>query len=207
MTMAVGALYRVSFEQQVYGQLCVNVMHFKQTSGTMTTAQEVAEDIAPQLTQQWNTLQNNVDVTHRIVRVQAITRGLPDIGEQATVRAGSGGPTTRSLSPTLAVVMTLRSGFAGRDNRGRVYLGGVGAVDSGGYVSDTNGITVLDTFEANFRNRFLENGTSNYDLHIFSRKRFSLLSNPFDDWSRPVKTVSVSRLIGNQRRRRPTVGA
>jgi hypothetical protein len=200
-------LYRVSWEQSVHGQNVVNVLYMRQKAGTAVTAQDVASELFASLSSTWNFIQPVTNVTHRMVRTQEVTRGFnSDIGEFADVRSTTPAAVTgAALSPTLAFIVTLRTGFGGRSRRGRIYIAGAALSDASGII-DSVSITRADTFASTLVQRYGPSGSSNYELGVFSRSRFSILSNPFDEYWVRITTTSAQRIFGNQRRRRPSVG-
>lgn len=201
--MPQGDLYRVAFEYSVWGQVCVNVLYMAQRAGGPQDAQEVAEALAPAISAVYDPL-HGLEVLHRSVKTALVSRVLQDTGEAILAEQGSGG--SGALSPTLALVCTIRTGLAGRTRRGRIYIGGAATLEEGGIITGS-GVPKANAFVTALTNAFLtEQAASGFQLGVFSRERFKLLSNPFDQYWAGATSVGISSILGNQRRRRPGVG-
>lgn len=201
----VGAIYRVSVRYTVHGQLCYNVMNFKQVGAGPTTAQQVAEHMATGISNLWNGITNGTHTVLGGIRVQQWARIDPDIGEAPPI-ARSSGTANPSLAPTLAVVLTLRTQFGGRSNRGRIYLAGVGQPETGGVLTAPSSATMVD-FLNGLHTLYIDSPPV-MQLGVFSEKRWrtNLTATPDDCW-KAVTSLTLRPILGTQRNRRPGVGA
>lgn len=205
--MAAGDLIRVSFEHQVAGQDCVNVLHLVQGSAPAMTMQEVAEDLATKLPPVFRLIHSTSatgNVVYRGVRCQTIVQGFSDVGEFPINTQGTG-QSVSPLAPTLAVVFTLRTDQGGRSRRGRIYIGGAGVQQEGGFVQNTD-IPKLDAFATSLLTNFGSSSpASGYRLGVFSRKTWNTSHDQTTAW-RAVQVITPQRVLGTMRSRRPGVG-
>lgn len=204
--MAVDDLYRVSMVTRVHNQECVNVMYMKQRGAGMgDDAQAAANYLGPKLRDIVEPKTGQFNWNFVGVNTSLVSRINSDQGERAVTKLNTG-PVVGVVTPTLALVISLRTGFAGRSRRGRIYFAGLrddGEV--GGLVVD-NGIIAANTLLADLNAEFGVSGTGPFQLGVFSRLRYEIISNPFDDYWKPVTGMSYNPAFGNQRSRRPGVG-
>ena len=203
--MAVGVIYRTSLAYNVHGQLCYNVMNFRQDGAGAETAQQVAVELAALLSPMWHSITNGGHTVLVGIRTQQWARIDPDIGE-APPTARSSGTANPSLAPTLAWVITLRTNFGGRSNRGRIYIAGLGQPETGGILTAPSSAVIVDFLTAMHTN-FIT-GTPKYHLGVFSEHRWrtNLTATP-NDCYKPVTSLTPRPILGTQRNRRPGVGS
>lgn len=120
--MAIGDVYRIAYTGTWNGQQVVNVFHFKMKSNAepvstaatyLTTALYSLYKSVAQTTCTWNLVQGR----KLSVPLEGIDYNLP------TPQTGSSALTTQGM--THAVVVSLRTQYAGRRYRGRLYLPGL----------------------------------------------------------------------------------
>lgn len=205
--MATGDLYRTAVEYQSDGQLNVNVYYMKQTKVTTGGAKQAAEDMAPIFAGLYGLiLAPGSRAANIIVRCQLVSRLFSDGGEKLQPLSGSPGGGA-ALPPTNAIVIRLKTGFADRTRRGRVFLGCVpgGVVTAG--VLNQFGQDNYGGFAANLVTNFGGNAPAvGFSLGVFSRERYSLISNPFDEYWKPVTVAQAIAQVATMRSRKVGVG-
>ena len=207
--MALNDLYRCAFSYQIFGQTNTNIMYMKQTAQPLLdTAQKVADSLVASMT---TVFAAGVPVDNRNptsnLTVQLVSRIFSDAGiaSGAFGNAGMGGG---SLPPANALVVRIGTGLAGRTRRGRIFLGGVQKDLQGAGVLTANGIIAYGIFLTAMRNQFGGPATpSGFQLGVFSRKRYDILSNPFDDYWKPATVLAIVSGLTTMRSRKVGSGS
>jgi hypothetical protein len=104
------------------------------------------------------------------------------------------------------MILTKRTGVAGKTHRGRIYIGGLSANDVTVNLMNVSGITRATNFIASIMTTFGPAGTDTHlQLGVYSRVIGG--SSPFTlaGWQ-PVTRLDLQVVLGNQRRRRFGVG-
>lgn len=115
------ALERVTISCTVDGQICQNVMHFKNPDGALTATQ-VADKIDTLWIPQWKQFQHAGAIWFDI-EVRRIPTG-PAVFHKTITVAGTGGAEAEQDNPVACRVMKLQTPIAGRHGHGRLYIPG-----------------------------------------------------------------------------------
>lgn len=206
--MAIGDLWRIAFEYSFWGQNCVNVMHFQQkvslprddAQGVADVACTVMRDVyAPLLCRQQRGLTWGATVSQ-------ISRLAGD-GAQASIIFGDGGVDTPPISSMLAAVLRLRTGLADKTRRGRIFIAGIAQVSTTGNNLNPGGTAAMEGFMARLQTNFMGNApVTGLQLGVFSRERYKILSNPFDEYFKPVTQLAAPTTLATMRSRKPGIG-
>lgn len=206
--MAVGDLYRIALGYRVHGQLNVNVMAMKQIAdAAVEDASDVAAKIITPLAQTWaNYLAGIAFDKNFEVKVDKIARLTSDQGT-AQLFADLTYQNNVSLPTVNAITYSLYTGLAGPTRRGRIFLGGI-PVDSVLNSVITNlGLTRFNNFNTAFSNNFLgESAASGFQIGVFSRSRYNIVSNPFDEYWKPCNRLVIKNAVGTMHSRKIGVG-
>jgi hypothetical protein len=204
---------RVTFIGSLRGQEVVNVMHGHQdVGGGVVITASLANDFFNAYKAAFvdNPNASRLELSSQYLLSQCVVTDVTvDGGATATSTLApvAGVTSGASLPNEVALVVSLRTGLAGRSNRGRFYLGGisVGATDS----SDYNRLTTLYTGYANssagdFLTAFNATGIdlvvasyySGVDANGHPIPRAEAVVNP-------VTSLFVNQRFDSQRRRMP----
>lgn len=202
---ASGEIYQVTFRGLLAGQTIENVLHFRALTGLITEAA-----IKTGVERFWfltQSIQGN-DYVYDSMIVKRMTP-IP-LDESLVIPTtvdhghGSGGV----ANSTTALIFTLRTGFAGKSHRGRIYFAGIARdmLDSDqNRLSSSGGVTAAAA-AAGLQSEFGASGTNTaVALGIYSRVIGG--SHPFTlaGWQQ-MTGVDIQPILGNQRRRRIGVG-
>lgn len=206
--MAVNDLYRTAFSVQVSGQTTVNVMYFKQLNSSLQDdAQSAANIITPILSTAYsNVLASNSTNPVSNVTCTRVSRLFADTGTAiGNVGPGIGGDVMPAL---VACTVKIKTGFAGKTRRGRIFVGGVPSVFVAFSTVSTTAIARYQLFMDGIRNNFMGGApVSGFQLGVFSRTRYAILSNPFDDYFKPATQLVLNGAIASMRSRKFGVGS
>jgi hypothetical protein len=203
MAIAVGELYQVTLTGLYQGQTIENVLMFRARTTTATDAQ-----IGGDLQTFWDLLRPLVqhDYTLTYMQVKRMTPvALDTFFVPAAAGHENGAATGGGVNSTIAAVITLRTGTAGKSHRGRIYLAPVdaGNCDTDGCRLSAGGLANYNTAFTNIKNLVDDaTGTALYvALGIYSRLIGG--QNPFTvaGWQ-AVSQFVTQPILGNQRRRR-----
>lgn len=195
--MAAGDIYRLSMLGD-YGPAIVTVVtaHVKFLSGTATVDGACAYFVT-NLLNLLKTKQANVFYWRQINALSVnltppvssqYTTGLPLQGTQAS----------DALPSPNALVVTLRTQYAGRSYRGRQYIPGLAEGLSTGSIEDGATVSAIQTYYDDLVAGIGAGGSStDYQWGVYSRKVPVFT---------PITSTLVRSTLGTQRRRRPGVG-
>jgi hypothetical protein len=156
----------------------------------------------------WVALQSTVQVTSVIYRSVRIKRMTPfafdEIIHAPSTAVGASG--TIGTNTTLAVVLTKRTGVAGRTHRGRFYLAGFQTNWGTDVIDSGTGPTSLATFATALITKFGFAGTDpTMQAGVYSRTIGGSFPFTLPGWQL-ITRWDPQPIIGNQRRRRLNVG-
>jgi len=123
--MAVGAIFRACFLQNLHGQKLVTVTHWRESAtGSGDSQVQLAgkldnvygTQIRPYLSHEWD---------YEMVAVQQISPGILRRSTFVGSNAGVGGDAQDSIPVPACATITLRTALAGRKYRGRVFQAGI----------------------------------------------------------------------------------
>jgi hypothetical protein len=208
--MAVGDLYRVALKYILDGQENVNVMHFEQmdSTGGNEGSSEAAVALTQPLATVWDKFVGRATWNHVYsTEVVKVDRLISDIGN-FSVQNPIDGPNSARLPTVVAATVTLRTGFQGPSRRGRIFMGGVPADGVIAGQLSGQGITWASDFITAFGAAFMGGSpTSKFRIGVFSRKRYEIISNPFDDYFKPVTTATFQPTVGTMHSRKVGLGS
>lgn len=200
---AAGEVFQFTFVQAYAGQTIENVMHMRAISTTLPTASQIQTSANNWLSTQ-KIIQTDL-VTYRTVRVKQMTPIAFD--EQVFAPSVIGGEiAVAGHNSTVSVVVTKRTGVAGRSHRGRLYFAGF-PIGWGVNVNDTgSGPAVMASFCAAILAKFKEDGTDpTFVAGVYSRTIGGSFPFTVAGWQ-PITRYDPQPVFGNQRRRRLFVG-
>lgn len=205
--MAIGDIWRVAVEGTYDGQEVVCTGHF-QAKSVGATGAGAATALAGILNGFTTYLCTNLLWSNKHWQLLAVP---PTVGDTSFTQAGTS--TAAGLPGTVAIVVSLRTGSAGRSYRGRIYVPGVdeSVTDKGQLVNPylSGAQTNLDSNLAVYG----DGGSSpDYLWGIYSHKLGDIRSGGvligYDaDAFFPIKSGIVRAVLGSQRRRRIGVGS
>ena len=207
--MAVGDLYRTAVQYNVAGQSNVNVMYFKQTKPMgQNNAQDFATEVAPLVRDLFVPIIADPRSLAITLTCTLVARLFSDVGEStAQINVNTPSPGL-ALPPANAMVLRIRTGLSGRTRRGRIFLGGVPASWITAGQLNTVGRVPYDNFMSSFiANFFGDDPLSGAQLGVFSRSRYAIISNPFDDYWKPAVQLQIPPAVATMRSRKVGVGA
>jgi hypothetical protein len=196
---ASGEIYQFTLVSSYQGQTCENVVHMRRTDLLPTTSTMVQNAI-----NQWFASQQAVQVTAVQYRPCRIKQMTPLAFDESLVlpSTATGVQGTTGANTTLSVVITKRTGVAGKTHRGRFYLAGYPAVWGVDRVTSGDGPTLLGTFAGELLAKFGEGGTNgDFVAGIYSRVIGGSFPFTLAGWQAITKW-DPQLLVGNQRRRR-----
>lgn len=198
-----GKLFRASVLTNVAGETCVNVLHLtgQTEAGTAATCFNAiqsawVESVDPVLGDgvQW--------IGASIVE---ITRAPTQDSYENNLSTPAPGPIIDAPeAPQLAVCCNIKTGLSGRTRRGRFFLAGIPDADvKQGRIQPASQAR-LNTMIAALTAAFLGDGaTSEFQLGVFSRSRYAILSNPFDEYWVPATSLGYNLVMSTMRSRKP----
>ena len=204
--MAAGDILSLTLFSTLDGQTLNNVLHFIDSGG----AGDVNNLMSEANTWLASTAVRGMfsaSLTFQKWRAQVLYPNLLDPVEVATTQpAGTAG--AACLPGTVAVVCSMRTGFASRSTRGRIYFPGVpeeyttvGKLNTSGQTG-WNGVTaaMLALWSS-------DTGTSQFHIGVWSRK----IAGPHPPYNpggfKPASSITPQPVLGTQRRRRIGVGS
>lgn len=207
--MAVGDLYRIALTYRITGQINTNVFYMKnETAAAADDADKVAQLVCTPLATAYEKIicRENFNKTFT-VEATKVSRIFSELGSfsvllNADFQSGSVLPTV------CAIVASMYTGFAGPSRRGRVFLGGLsGDSIASSQINPTGGTRYaawVALMKSYFMGGALDTGMS---LGVFSRKRYEIVSNPFDDYWKPVTNLAIKPEVATMHSRKLGVGS
>jgi len=207
MAVATGEIYQCTYQYEVHGSICENVIHMRERTGLSTPAQIETSSLGF-----WTSVKPLISNAVTLVQV-IVKRMTPTALDQQFAEPPDGTQTGTSSGGTnnnsVALVITLRTGTAGKTHRGRIYVPGlsVSHVDTQFNRLSTSGLTAAvdacDDVMALFDDA--TGSDEHLALGIYSRTIGG--DSPFTlaGWQAVSQMVPRS-VLGNQRRRRPGIG-
>jgi len=208
MAVATGELYQVTLSGLYLGQTIQNVLMFRARTPTTTNA-----DIATALRSFWHTIRSVYAFDYQLI-FMIVKRVTPIALDSQFVTATSGeeqgGGSASGLTSTVAALLTLRTGTAGKTHRGRIYVAPVDAAMASHDLSQLSpsGLTAFVNMIQTLMNEFDDaTGTSGaLALGIYSRLIGGTNPMTVAGWQ-AVNQIVPQPVFGNQRRRRIGRGA
>lgn len=202
---ASGEVFQFTFRQTIAGQTIENVLHFRERSAASTNAQQ---DAAAEAYLALTAPVQSTNLLYSSVLIKQMTPLALDERVFLPITTTNGHVSENPINNTLAMILTKRTGTAGKRHRGRVYFGGVPAsfVATGENLLSTTGAAAMATLAAGLLGAFGESGTDpNFVLGVYSRSIGGY--NPFTvaGWQE-ITRWDIQNVLGNQRRRRVGVG-
>jgi hypothetical protein len=201
---AAGDIWQYTFGATYQGQLVENVVHMR-SIGVPTPTDAALGASA----ENWIQSQKNVQVNAVIYRPVRIKRMTPLAFDELTYIPIQtvGAQSTAGVNTTLSVVITKRTGVAGKTHRGRLYLGGYPASWGVDTITVAPGPTLLGTFAGELLAKFGDGGTDpTMNAGVYSRTIGGSFPFTLPGWQL-ITRWDPQLVVGNQRRRRLGVGA
>ena len=200
---AVGEIFQFTFASLYQGQTVENIIHMRARSALTPTPTQLTAVATSWLASQ--SAAQVVAVIYQPVRIKQMT---PIAFDEIIVAPGvpTGQFSTGGVNTTLSVVITKRTGVAGKTHRGRLYLGGYPANWGTDFVNVAPGPTVLGTLAGDWLAKFGDSGTDpTCAAGVYSRTIGGSFPFTLPGWQQITK-FDPQLLVGNQRRRRIGVG-
>lgn len=192
-------LKRVTIKGITEGVAFQNVIYL---DGPMT-AQEAATEVRDHFVQQMLPYLSSVTTFNEIDAIE-VAHSLtdPDYYSLAVSLAGAAG--SDHSDPQLAACFRLHTGLSGRSRRGRFFFCGTHDTWVEGGKLTSAGQSGLESITGAWVTRYTGSSpTSGEKLQVFSRKYFSLLSNPLETSHKDVTSISVNPVMSTMRSRKP----
>lgn len=204
--MAIGDIWRFAFEGVLLGQSYVNVFHIKFLSVGATPAGATGI-IDTDLYSLYVAARCTNDFHFSGIHGRQLAVPAPTYDGAYSL---AGGVSTDNLPPQSALVATLRTGYAGRTKRGRLYLGGFSEALQVDGQWDASFVAAMQTyFDDMVAALGLGGSNTDYQWGVWSRKLGGEDPGPYNlaaGWT-PISSVVVRPIVYTQRRRTIGVGA
>lgn len=200
---AVGPVYQMTYQMSQEGQTVENVLHFRTLTGTETPAQ-IRTSAEFYLTAISPGISNQVIFTAIVIKQMTPIAFDQTVAPPATTSTGAN--SSDPINNTLALILTKRTGVAGKKHRGRIYIPGIPASQAGQFGLNSAGAAVWTTIKNQIMATYGETGTDlNLRIGVYSRSIGGF--NPFTTagWQQ-LSGLDIQPIFGNQRRRRIGVG-
>lgn len=200
---ATGNIYQVTYQSKQNGQICEQILHYRELNGLSTPAQirTAAENfwilIAPAIS-------NQVTFQNMIIKQMTPLAFDETLGPPVTVSGGTN--SSDPINNTLALVLTKRTGVAGKTHRGRLYINGIPVSQADQVGLNVVGVGVWTGVTAGIMAEYGPSGTNTHlQIGVYSRSIGGF--NPFTvaGWQ-PITSLDIQPVFGNQRRRRVGIG-
>jgi hypothetical protein len=200
---AAGEVFQYTFVQTYQGQTLENVMHMRAIAAGLPSAADLTASA-----NNWLSTQKIIQVDaviYRSVRIKQMTPIAFD--EQIIAPSVAGGEISiAGHNTTVSVVVTKRTGVAGRSHRGRLYFGGFPLAWGTDVNSVGSGPAVMASFCNAILAKFKEGGTDpTMVAGVYSRTIGGSFPFTVAGWQ-PITRYDPQPIFGNQRRRRISVG-
>jgi hypothetical protein len=200
---ASGEIIQVTFRYLVDGQLCENVLNFRERAPATTDA-HIGNDILLFLSKLSTIQSGNATYLQPMWKKMTPVAFDEQFTPLGSVTAGAVGGAL--LNSTISLVTTLRTGVSGKRHRGRMYIGGLPDVAGADRIAtgfQPNVTAFINDLKATFDDAA---GTSLYlALGIYSKLIGGTSPYTVAGWQ-PVTQYVAQTIFGNQRRRRVGVG-
>ncbi len=196
---AAGEVFQFTLVSSYQGQTCENVVHMRAINITIPTPAQFQASIDT-----WFSFQRQVQVNAVFYRPCRIKQMTPIAFDETLIlpSAPNGNDGGVGANTTLSVVITKRTGVAGKTHRGRFYLAGYPASWGVDRVTTGGGPTALGSFAGQLLGAFGEGGTDpNFVAGVYSRVIGGSFPFTVAGWQ-PITRWDPQLLVGNQRRRR-----
>jgi hypothetical protein len=200
---AVGNIYQVTYNMRLNGQICENVVHYRELTGLSTPAQ-IRTSAEKYLTLFATGISNEVVFTSIIIKQMTPLALDETVGPPVTTTQGAN--SSPAINNTLALILTKRTGVAGKSHRGRLYICGIPASQADEVGLNLPGVGVWTGQVAGLMAVFGPTGTDTHlQIGVYSRSIGGF--NPFTvpGWQ-AITSLDIQPVFGNQRRRRVGVG-
>lgn len=205
MPPAGGEVFKAVIRQLLRGQEVQNVLFFRGISGAESAAQ-LASELESDLFPLMGAVQTQ-PLKYLGTVVTQVTPIVLDLVQTAHLLPPQDGQkSTNGASNSLAVVMTLRTGQAGKTHRGRIYIAGFDPSDFPGDIANSTAATLFTNFANGLLNKWGPSGSSLFfKLGVYSRALGGTSPYTVAGWQQ-VTAIQTQPVIANQRRRRIGVG-
>lgn len=193
-------IFRVTLTAQLYGSICQNVWHLRKDEGVIATDVPL---LATRWRDAWMDVYKNMWVSEttmvsiRVAEVTSAGEGVVTV-LPLSMTGGSGNDVRSPLM--MSLVIQVRTGVAGRTNRGRFFVGGqtVGNMINGLWTGTW--MTTISGYLATLSGRWVgTSGTEDFWLVILGPN-----DDPLD--ARAATSLAARTTPGTQRRRELGVG-
>lgn len=200
---ATGAVYQVTYQSRQNGQICEQVLHYRELNGLSTAAQ-----IRTAAENYWTiiatAISNQVSFVNMIIKQMTPLAFDETVGPPVTTTAGTN--SSDPINNTLALVLTKRTGVAGKTHRGRLYINGIPVSQASQTGLTLVGVGIWTTITGLLMGEYGPSGSNTHlQIGIYSRSIGGF--NPFTvaGWQ-PITSFDIQPVFGNQRRRRVGIG-
>lgn len=192
--MAGEGFYRATITSLLYGQQFKNVLQFLGPSADQGALQVLCNEVNTIWVARWRAIQSET-LTYVNIRAEALGTALAP--RELTISVKGSSSQSNELDPCTAYVLRLRTDFAGKHGRGRIYLGGVFINQFQFGIASQNIATSVQSISEQVL------GNTGFGSSIFTlcvgNKTGGLVFHP-------VVSIQIAPTIGHQRRRNVGVG-
>jgi hypothetical protein len=204
-------LFHLTLVQNLHGQVIQNGFYFtnRDLFNDADTAAQLSLLIShftlfilPQIKQ----IQSQECVYRALVANQVVPNDGPIV--ESVIETSQGDLADESLPSYCAAVLTLRSGFGGKSNRGRSYYSGIVETDTSGSRLSANLLTLVQNLGNQLISTFNDAaGINPFVYVIYSRKMGdSETGHPTANGIRVIRQAIARSVLGTQRHRKIGIG-
>lgn len=197
-------LFRVTISAVNSGVNINNVLHMDD-GGTGGSSMSAA-DLCAAVRDHWATpMASLLNSAYTVIGVTALeVKRLGEPEGAAIICSVPGALGTPAEAPQLAAKFSIKTGLHGRARQGRFFQSGLvdSQVEVGKILSDTKA-GLENVLTVAIKPQFVGTASSGFRLGVFSRKYWSLLSNPFEDYWKPATDIQLATVMSTMRRRKP----
>lgn len=202
--MAAGDILELRFHQNWIGSNCINVFHFEQVTGLLTS-QSLIDYWMTNTLPLWRPLQT-MGVTYQTSFAQTIWPVAFDVS-LANPPQLNGAWGAQDLPQFCAVVVQKKTGLAGRSKRGRFFMAGFPENAATGGLINTDMATQFTTFQNGMFNQYCGQApASGFRMVVLSKQQNKQPVELGPGATTPVVEFKYVSTIGVQRRRKLGVG-
>lgn len=200
-------LWHLTVHYELHGQLCQNGFYFSNRISIPFEGETVANYAQVVFQQFYNytfpemRLFQNQQVHYKSIIVQTL---IPNHGSvwEFVIESETGAQADESLPGYCSAILSLRTGFGGKSNRGRLYVGGVSEDDHAAGKLLPSAFEQLTDFGNQLLAVFGPTGSSGYLSHVvFSKKNGYIDNTYFTGAVRQITHYVPRLLLGTQRHR------